>query len=137
MTNALTVPDRSRFDEYHRGAETRATAIDTTALADLGLLPTPTEHYLSGTYPPLKAMEPADEDELLRGASDDLNLYLHIPFCRQRCTFCHFAKEIRATEDRVTSHLKKLTLEIAMQAERPGCLGGSRRCTSAAAPPRP
>ncbi|WP_432943321.1 coproporphyrinogen-III oxidase family protein [Kribbella sp. CA-253562] len=118
MTGATTVS--TRFEQYLRDATARAEAVDTATLATLGLLPTPTEHYLSGTYPPLKAMDDADEAEVLRGTSAELNLYVHIPFCRQRCTFCHFAKEIRATEDRVTAYLDALVHEIALQAKRLG-----------------
>lgn len=122
VTSALGSPRYASpiFGDRCARAEARAAAIDTALLAAEGLLPTPTEHYLSGTYPPLKAMAPAEEADVLRNVTDRLNLYVHIPFCRQRCTFCHFAKEVRATNERVTTYLGALCTEIDMMSDRLG-----------------
>lgn len=106
----------AHLDRAYREAE----AVDTGLLAREGLLPTPTEHYLSGTYPPLKALDPCDDPAMLRGTTSTVGLYVHIPFCRQRCTFCHFAKEIRATADRVSRYLDALISEMAMVRAQTG-----------------
>ena len=120
MRVSFAPPPRSRsFDRYWAAARDRLAAVDTCTLASTRVLPTPTEHYLSGTYPPLKAMGPAEPD-LLSRATEDLSIYVHIPFCRQRCTFCHFAKEIRATPDRVGRYLDALVREVAMIRDRIG-----------------
>lgn len=111
---------RHGLDTYRAAAQAAASALDTADPDIQQLLPSPTEHYLSGTYPPLKAMEPADADDVFRDASARLSLYVHIPFCRQRCTFCHFAKEVRATPGRVSSYFEALTAEIKMVAGRLG-----------------
>ncbi|WP_373414935.1 hypothetical protein [Ensifer aridi] len=50
--------------------------------------------YLVGTYPPLKAMGSLNAEQLLSQVASSVDLYFHIPFCAQYCTFCHFAKEI-------------------------------------------
>ena len=76
------------------------------------------EYYLMGTYPPLKAMYPISVEEVFKDASGVYNLYLHIPFCQQLCTFCHFAKEINAKNDRIENYLDALHKEIDMVARR-------------------
>jgi oxygen-independent coproporphyrinogen-3 oxidase len=46
-----------------------------------------------------------------------LGLYLHIPFCRQRCDFCAFYLEIHR-EDRAEIFLRSLTHEIQLSAQQ-------------------
>ncbi|WP_394821160.1 coproporphyrinogen-III oxidase family protein [Pendulispora albinea] len=85
----------------------------------------PLDYYVLGSvYPPLKAMQPIAPDEMYAGASDDLSLYVHIPFCDQYCSFCHFAKVINPSEDRVERYLRAMYLELEMLSQR---LGGARR----------
>jgi len=115
------------LDWYARAAGKRAAGIDIEALSDARLLPSPGEHYLTGTYPPLKAMGPADAVSVIDGATAELNLYIHLPFCRQRCTFCHFAKEISASDARIARYLDALAAEIATAAR----LFGPRQIRSA------
>jgi oxygen-independent coproporphyrinogen III oxidase len=79
-------------------------------------LPSPTGTYLTGTYPPLKAMRAVEAASLFANVSDELNVYVHIPFCRQRCTFCHFAKEIKPGLDRVAIYLRALVAEMRQAA---------------------
>jgi len=48
--------------------------------------------------------------------SRPLGLYLHIPFCRQRCDFCSFYLEIHR-EGRAAAFLRSLMHEIGLSAE--------------------
>ncbi len=82
-------------------AKTEIERINLEHLRELGLYRKPFEYYLMGTYPPLKAMHPVMPQEVFDGASGYYNVYIHIPFCEQHCTFCHFAKEIRPKNERV------------------------------------
>lgn len=75
------------------------------------------EYYLMGTYPPLKAMKPITVAEFLSNQSGVYNLYIHIPFCKQLCTFCHFAKEINAKNERINNYLTALRKEIDLVAQ--------------------
>jgi oxygen-independent coproporphyrinogen III oxidase len=79
-------------------------------------LPSPTGTYLTGTYPPLKAMGPVTAGVVFTEVTDELNVYVHIPFCRQRCTFCHFAKEIKPGASRVDAYLDALVGEMRLAA---------------------
>jgi oxygen-independent coproporphyrinogen-3 oxidase len=46
-----------------------------------------------------------------------LGLYLHIPFCRQRCDFCAFYLEIHH-ENRAAAFVRSLTHEITLSAQQ-------------------
>ena len=49
--------------------------------------------------------------------SSPLGLYLHIPFCRQRCDFCAFYLEIHR-DNRAEAFVRSLTHEIALSAQQ-------------------
>ena len=100
------------------GAQRYSDAVLDSDLAQY--LPSPTETYLTGTYPPLKAMRPAVASDVFAMVSDELNVYVHIPFCRQRCTFCHFAKEIKPGQSRVDVYLHALVAEMRRVASTLG-----------------
>lgn len=81
----------------------------------------PLDYYVFGSvYPPLKAMHPIDKNEVYSDASKDASLYVHIPFCEQYCTFCHFAKEINPKQTRVSRYLEALHKEIELVKSRLG-----------------
>ncbi|MFD2052253.1 coproporphyrinogen-III oxidase family protein [Mesorhizobium calcicola] len=69
--------------------------------------------YLVGTYPPLKAMSNLSSEQLLAQIASSIDLYFHIPFCNQHCTFCHFAKEINPSSERVERYLSALDKEMS------------------------
>ncbi|MCA6116792.1 coproporphyrinogen III oxidase family protein [Bradyrhizobium sp. WSM 1738] len=69
--------------------------------------------YLVGTYPPLKAMGDLNAERLLNKVASSIDLYFHIPFCNQYCTFCHFAKEINPSSERVERYLAALNKEMS------------------------
>lgn len=68
--------------------------------------------YLVGTYPPLKAMGDLNAEQLLARVASSVDLYFHIPFCNQYCTFCHFGKEINPSPSRVERYLAALNKEM-------------------------
>jgi oxygen-independent coproporphyrinogen III oxidase len=109
---------RMDFDDVVRAASARADRIDVAALRTAGIAAEGFEYYLLGTYPPLKAMHRIDEREAYENASGLYNVYVHIPFCQQYCTFCHFAKEINPDRSRVTAYLRGLRRELELLAAR-------------------
>lgn len=72
-------------------------------------------------------MQPVAAGEVFATVSAELNVYVHIPFCRQRCTFCHFAKEVKPGQSRVDAYLHALVGEMRLAATQ---LGGRRRARS-------
>lgn len=107
----------SAFPSFRQVAEEAQSALASLpldALKGLGILQPIENYYLIGTYPPLKAMGAVDPMEFLPRATSSCNVYLHIPFCEQRCTFCHFAKEILPEGRRVERYLRALCEDLAM-----------------------
>ncbi len=97
-------------------ARAQVAAIPTEPLREAGIYRTPLEYYLVGTYPPLKYLDDIDQTEVYKGITPSQNLYLHMPFCEQYCTFCHFYKEINASTDRVERYVGALREEISLVA---------------------
>ncbi len=101
-------------------AEKRARENDLGELRRAGLYRTPNEQYLTGTYPPLKALRPIEPAEVYAQASGVYNVYVHIPFCEQYCTFCHFFKEINSPQSRVERYVRTLCHEFELVTEAAG-----------------
>jgi len=70
--------------------------------------------------------EPAYRAQLARAAESDepLSLYLHLPFCEERCSFCGCSVIITKKRDVAAHYLDYLHREIAMLAES---LSGRRK----------
>lgn len=100
-------------------SETLEYAIDRSYDINLNMLRSRNLHldthndYLVGTYPPLKAMGDLNAEKLLLQVTSSIDLYFHIPFCDQYCTFCHFAKEIHPSSGRVERYLAALDKEMS------------------------
>ncbi|WP_426441174.1 coproporphyrinogen-III oxidase family protein [Bradyrhizobium genosp. P] len=69
--------------------------------------------YLVATYPPLKAMGDFNPEKLLDRIASSIDLYFHIPFCHQYCTFCHFGKQINPPSERIERYLAALEKEMS------------------------
>jgi oxygen-independent coproporphyrinogen III oxidase len=68
---------------------------DLARLQAAGLVVKNADFYPSGVhYPPITHYSPITEERVFVGYAmpEDgrLDVYAHIPFCRQRCTFCHY-----------------------------------------------
>ncbi len=48
-----------------------------------------------------------------------LGVYVHIPFCRQRCRFCYFKVYTQKTSKEVTAYVAAIAREAALLATRP------------------
>lgn len=73
-----------------------------------------------------KEFDPARAPDLLRRAGDSdgpISVYVHLPFCVERCLFCGCNVVITRSEERVEQYLQRLLAEFARAAE----LGLGRR----------
>ena len=86
------------------------------------LLARPVPRYTS--FPTAAEFTPAvgsaELDAALRGASGDVSLYLHIPFCEQICWYCGCNTSRSNKTERLTSYLDALHREIALVGARLG-----------------
>ena len=83
------------LQESHELIEYAKTRLeDLERLRNLGLVCRKGDFFPSVHYPPITMYPPMTDDELLASYTmpEDgrLDVYAHIPFCRQRCVFCHY-----------------------------------------------
>jgi oxygen-independent coproporphyrinogen-3 oxidase len=62
-------------------------------------------------------------------------IYLHIPFCRSRCSYCDFATDVWRDNGAVERYVKALSEEIARGGDPRGREGAERGISSASCPP--
>lgn len=103
---------RLSFNDALAVAHEKFATLNLNALRKAGIYHKLLEYYLIGTYPPLKAMTPISAESVFVNATGNYNLYFHIPFCEQYCTFCHFTKQINPKEDRVKKYVNALCKEM-------------------------
>ena len=52
-----------------------------------------------------------------------LGLYVHIPFCTERCQYCYYLSYAGKTHDRIDAYLDALLVELASYARQPALAG--------------
>jgi oxygen-independent coproporphyrinogen-3 oxidase len=90
-------------------------------------------NYFVSNYPPYSFWQaedlPAVENVLARPAPPDvpLGIYVHVPFCRQRCDFCYFKVYTDKSSKDIRRYLRGLRRELALYAPRPRLRGRRAR----------
>ena len=79
-------------------------------------------------YPPIDSLAPVDANRVLDTIclGRDTSLYVHIPFCETRCTFCHYTvqhysgrgRASQTSESEVAHYLEALKRELAYWGAR-------------------
>jgi oxygen-independent coproporphyrinogen-3 oxidase len=114
-------------DEGYRGLEDERPLLEDEApgdACDVHQHPPPFGSYFVSTYPPFSAWTPAElpsfEAALNRTPdgvdADPLGLYIHLPFCQQRCLYCHYLSYAGRT-DRIDSYLDAVVKELELYSE--------------------
>jgi oxygen-independent coproporphyrinogen-3 oxidase len=96
--------------------------------------PTDVGSYFIANYPPFSAWKPghvpASHAALdgavattAEGGRAPLGLYLHIPFCRKRCTFCYFRVYTDKNAGEIDDYMDALAKEVALYADKPALAG--------------
>jgi oxygen-independent coproporphyrinogen-3 oxidase len=89
---------------------------DLSRLRQLGLVAKHADFSPSGVhYPPITDYPPITEDEMFEGytlpSDGKVDVYAHIPFCRSRCTFCHYplklGPNLQEEKDRYLAAIEK------------------------------
>jgi oxygen-independent coproporphyrinogen-3 oxidase len=115
LSSVAFAPSRRNVDDAIAYARQHVGKMDLERIEKAGLYVKPFDYYVLGSvYPPLKAHDPIRADEVFANASKDFSLYVHVPFCHQYCTFCHFAKQINPKSDRVERYLAALKSELKL-----------------------
>jgi oxygen-independent coproporphyrinogen III oxidase len=84
---------------------------------NLGMIPVHGDFFASGVhYPPITLYPPVSQNEILKDYKipDDkmFDVYVHIPFCRSRCLFCHYPSLYKAADSRKDEYLTALEMEM-------------------------
>ena len=85
-------------------------------------------NYFVAAYPPFSAWDsaqvPALHAALARPASAaPLGIYVHLPFCQEKCDFCYLLSYIAQSAEVVDRYLDALVQEMALYSESPGVKG--------------
>ena len=107
-------------------ARARARLDDLDRLRELGIVAKSADFSPSGVhYPPITRYDAISEDEMFAGYSlppdGRVDVYAHIPFCKTRCTFCHYPLKLgpRMVEEK-DRYLAALETEMDLYLRRLG-----------------
>jgi oxygen-independent coproporphyrinogen-3 oxidase len=87
--------------------------------------------YFVSNYPPYGAWNPSHVGEAMSAferspaAGTPLGVYLHIPFCRKRCTFCYFKVYTDKDASEIQAYLASAIHELKLYAGKP-FIGGRK-----------
>jgi oxygen-independent coproporphyrinogen-3 oxidase len=86
-------------------------------------------NYFVSNYPPYSFWRPEKVPALARVLTErapvdvPLGIYLHIPFCRQRCDFCYFKVYTDKNSKDIRRYLESVRAELALYAALPRLAG--------------
>lgn len=88
-------------------------------------------NYFVSSYPPfscwsreqLGAVEQALVQPRLANSEAPLGLYVHVPFCAERCHYCYYRSYAKPTHDQTDHYIDTLLTELAGYAQSPAVAG--------------
>jgi len=122
MVSMVVSIQQAKYRELLAKATQRVDEIRTLQAA--GLICHDGDFVPSVHYPPITQYPSITEDELFTGYSlpQDalLDVYVHIPFCEQRCTFCHYPGKLGQQTEEKNRYLTALEKEMDIYMRRFG-----------------
>lgn len=121
----MTASNRNDERRMKLLASAQARLEDFKQLQAAGLICKSGDFFPSVHYPPITMYSPITEDEFFAGYSNPpdglFDIYAHIPFCLQRCLFCHYPVKLgRRQEEEKDRYLSALEKEMDIYMQRLG-----------------
>ena len=108
MASGMTGDMADQFSEIPATADLDLERIS----AALGVRP-PVSYAAAHAYPAsAPAFTPTPERTRQQAAQEALRLYVHVPFCAYRCSFCFFAVRVGAQRDEMERYVQALLQEL-------------------------
>ena len=99
-------------------ARSRLRHLDAAELQRAGLIPGGGLYYPTIYYPPIPMYGGSNEAAILGGLEYDgsrpASVYIHIPFCRSRCLYCHWMVNVGTPEGEIDDYLGLLAREMEL-----------------------
>src|SRR5262245_58458740 len=95
-----------------------------TILENIPVETTPGNYFVAN-YPPFSCWSPEELPHLVHALASPpkkrkpLGLYVHLPFCRQRCHYCYFRVYPRRSPEDVQHYTNALLKELEMYQRYP------------------
>lgn len=77
--------------------------------------PEPSRKGFISNYPPFRQWKKGDVEEML--TDKPLNIYVHVPFCAQKCSYCYYVTKKGSPGSEIDRYVNALCREIKMAAE--------------------
>lgn len=117
-----TVERKTNRDELIKRAQARVE--DLKRLQAAGLICKSGDFFPSVHYPPITMYHEMTEDEMFKGYTNPpdglFDIYAHIPFCRQRCNFCHYPVKLGERDPEKDQYLTAMEKEMDLYRQRLG-----------------
>lgn len=107
-----------RRDDLVHEAEESVRAYGVEELQSAGLIPRDGSYYPAIYYPPIPMYQRSTPEEVLEGFAYDparpFSVYVHIPFCVSKCSYCHWVVYTGKSENEIEDYLDKLAAEMRL-----------------------
>lgn len=119
-----TIGEKTRVGRQELMEKARSRVADFKQLQKAGLICKDGDFFPSVHYPPITMYPPTTEEELFEGYTNPENglfdVYAHIPYCRQRCVFCHYPVKLGEQSEEKDRYLSALKAEMDIYKRRLG-----------------